>query len=65
MKTVMLGVRVCPEERAALAEVARRERLTASEMTRYLLRQAAERYGVWPPEDASAAPAECRGKAGT
>jgi len=45
----MLSVRVGSEEKAALLSLAQQERLTASEMTRELIRSTARERGLWPP----------------
>jgi len=48
-RTQMLSVRVGSEEKAALLSLAQQERLTASEMTRELIRSTARERGLWPP----------------
>jgi len=46
----VIGVRVCPDERKALEAIAKQDRRNISEMLRELVRQEAERRGLWPPK---------------
>jgi hypothetical protein len=49
MKTAIIKTRAVPEEKQALAQIAKQERLSMSETLRDLIRQEARRRGLWPP----------------
>jgi len=52
-KTEKVQVRVTPGERDALVAMARKELIKPSEMLRFVLREAAQRRGLWPPAEAA------------
>ena len=48
-RSEMISVRVLPEEKRVLARIARQERRKPSELLRELIREEAQRHGLWPP----------------
>lgn len=47
-RTQTIATRALPEEKVALARIARQERRSPSEMLREMIRTEAQRRGLWP-----------------